>query len=83
MSLIHQCVGENIQLFNANHFSNSNLSPQNLSDLIAGEGDSRSKDQKAKDTVQKLKERFHPPAISLPNQGILGLAKALYSVCRL
>jgi hypothetical protein len=83
LSLVHQCVGENIQLFNANHFRNSNLSPQNLSDLIAGEGDSRSKDQKSKDTVQKLKERFHPPAISLPNQGILGLAKALYFVCRL
>ncbi|MEH2284791.1 MAG: hypothetical protein V7K90_26300 [Nostoc sp.] len=83
LSQVHQCVDEKIQLFNANHFINSNLSPQNLSDLIAGQGDSRGKDQKSKDTIQKLKERLHPPAISLPNQGILGLAKALYLVSRL
>jgi hypothetical protein len=84
LSLIHQCVGETIQLFNATHFSNSKLNPQNLSDLIAGLGDSRDQTQKSKDTVQELKKRFNPEAIStLPKQGIFGLAKALYIVCRL
>ncbi len=83
LSLVHQCAGENIQLFNAQHFSNSKLNPQHLSDLISGLGDSRDQNQKSQDTVQKLKERLHPPAISLPNQGILGLSKALYLVCRL
>ncbi len=84
LSLIHQCVGENIQLFNANYFRNSNLNPQHLPDLIAGLGDSRDQNQKSKDTVQRLKERLNPDAITiLPKLGILGLAKALYHVCRL
>jgi hypothetical protein len=83
LSQIHQCVGETIQLFNVNHFSNSNLNHQNLSDLIAGLGDSRDQNQKSRDTVQELKKRLNPEVVSLPKQGIFGLAKALYLVCRL
>lgn len=84
LSQIHQCAGENIQLFNANHFSNKQLNHQHLSDLVIGLGDSRDKTQKSRDTVQKLKERLNPQAMSnLPKIGIFGLAKALYLVCRL
>lgn len=84
LSQIHQCVEENIQLFNANHFNSSKLSPQNLPDLIAGLGDSRDQTRKSRDTMQELKKRLDPEAIStLPKQGIFGLAKALYHVCRL
>ncbi|MBD2337777.1 hypothetical protein H6G64_12380 [Calothrix sp. FACHB-156] len=84
LSQIHQCVGENIQLFNAKHFNSSSFNPQHLADLIVGLGDSRDQTQKSKDTVQRLKERLNPEAIAtLPKQGIFGLAKALYLVCRL
>ncbi|MDH6059891.1 hypothetical protein NWP17_05480 [Chrysosporum bergii ANA360D] len=84
LSLVHQCIGENIQLFNANYFNNSNPNPQHLPDLIIGLGDSRDKTQKSRDTVQRLKERLNPENISIvPKLGILGLAKALYYVCRL
>ncbi|MBD2663526.1 hypothetical protein B6N60_03422 [Richelia sinica FACHB-800] len=84
LSQIHQCVDENIQLFNAKHFANGSMKPDNLSDLIIGGGDSRDKNQKSRDTVQELKRRLNPAAISnLPKIGIFGLAKALYIVCRL
>lgn len=82
LSQIHQCADENIQLFNAKHFANSPMKPDYLSDLIIG--DSRDKNQKSRDTVQDLKRRLNPEAISnLPKIGIFGLAKALYIVCRL
>lgn len=80
---IHQCAGETVELFNANYLNLSKLNPQFLSDLVAGQGDSRDQTQKSKDTVQRLKERLNPQAISQPNLGVLGLAKALYLVCRL
>ena len=83
LSHIHQCHGESIQLFNADYFSSSKFNPDNLSNLIMGSGDSRDQSKKSQDIVQKLKERLNPQAINPPNQGIIGLAKALYLVCRL
>ncbi len=85
LSLLHQCSPEKIQLFNANYFTNpqGKLNPDNLSDLLMGDSDNRDQNQKSKDTVQRLKERLNPDAINLPNQGTVGLAKALYLVTRL
>lgn len=83
LSHIHQCHGESIQLFNADYFSSSKLNPDNLSNLITGSGDSRDQSKKSQDIVQKLKERLNEKVINPPNQGIIGLVKALYLVCRL
>jgi hypothetical protein len=83
LSHIHQCHGESIQLFNADYFSGSKFNPENLSNLIFAQGDSRDQNKKSQDTIQKLKERLNPQNINPPNQGIIGLAKALYHVCEL
>ncbi|MBE9058052.1 hypothetical protein [Sphaerospermopsis sp. LEGE 08334] len=83
LSYIHQCHGESIQLFNVDYFKSSKLNPDNLSNLIVGSGDSRDQNKKSQDIIQRLKERLNPQAIEPPNQGIIGLAKALYHVCRL
>ena len=83
LSNIHKCQGESIQLFNVDYFNSTKLSSENLSDLIVSSGDSRDQNKKSQDTIQRLKERLNPDAINPPNKGIIGLAKALYHVCRL
>lgn len=79
---LHQSP-ETIQLFQSNYFANpdDNLNIENLSDLVLQ--DHRDQSQKARDTVQRLKERLNPKAIAVPNQGTVGLAKALYLACKL
>lgn len=82
---IHQCDNEKIQLFKAReHFSNSNrLSNDKFSDLFFD--DARGKEMLDKDTIVELKNTIGALDISKfgePNQGVTGLAKAIYVCCK-
>jgi hypothetical protein len=80
---IHQCQEESIQLFNGDYLNTGNLNAENLANLIIEQTDSRDRNKKSLDTIQKLKERLDPQSIPAPNVGVIGLAKSLYHVCRL
>ena len=74
---IHQCDSERVQLFNADIFSNlKQLKGEAQNDLVIG--DNRDRTRKAQDTPKRLKERLNPNQITPPNQGTVGLAKAVY-----
>ena len=83
LASVHDCQPEKIALFQSNYFDNleSQLNIEHLSDLVLD--DSRDRTKKTKDTIQRLKERLNPEALTPPNQGTVGLAKALYLVTRL
>ncbi len=80
---MHNCDGDEIQLFRYKTFANLNTPSQAeyLSQLVMG--DSREQGLKQQDTVQQLKERLSTIELTPPNQGMAGLAKALYILCRL
>lgn len=86
LSEIHQCENERIELFKAKeHFANlDNLKEEKLADLFFD--DPRAKDLLTKDTISSLKEKFSnpfdPKILSAPNQGVAGLAKAIYIFCQ-
>ncbi|MGK7877637.1 MAG: hypothetical protein AB4426_31345 [Xenococcaceae cyanobacterium] len=83
LSELHQCDGDNIDLFRYRAFANldGQLRGEYLPDLDAG--DNRDKGSKSQDTVQQLKEHLNPKTITPPNKGTAGLAKAVYILCRL
>ncbi|MEA5572382.1 tubulin-like doman-containing protein [Calothrix sp. UHCC 0171] len=78
---IHQCEGEDIELFN----SNSLLTPkiEMFSNLVIG--DSRDKSKKIQDTISELNVKLisQPKNLEEPNQGAAGLAKAIYILSRI
>jgi hypothetical protein len=81
---IHQSKPENIQLFNANYFSNpeGGVNSANFPDLVLGE--TREETKKKNDTVQNLLNNssiFNNDNLSAPSNGTIGLAKAVYRAC--
>jgi len=73
---------EQVGLYNTHYFKKADkLNIDHFSDLIVG--DARDQSAKKRDTVDALERRFNPRALSPPNNGTVGLAKALYLVCRL
>ncbi len=85
LSDIHQCENERIELFKAReHFVNlDSLKEEKLANLFFD--DPRAKDLLDKDNVVNLKNKLGDLDISRfaePNQGVAGLAKALYVCCK-
>jgi hypothetical protein len=80
---IHNCDGDNIELFHYPAFGklNGQLRTEELSELVVG--DDRDRSSKIQDTAQKLKEQLDSRNLTPPNQGTVGLAKALYILSRL
>ncbi|MEM8780652.1 MAG: hypothetical protein AAGF26_17650, partial [Cyanobacteria bacterium P01_G01_bin.49] len=81
---IHQCDGDEIQLFRCDAFNfNGQVRDETFADLVIG--DNREKGTKAQDTIQNLKNQLsrNIPNLTSPNTGMVGLAKALYILCRL
>ena len=76
---LHQCKGDNIELFNASAFGK--LNGDELSNLVLG--DNRDKSKKSQDTPKKLKERLDSNRGTPFNPGTVGLAQAVYVLCRL
>lgn len=94
LSEIHASEGEQVEMFNFEYFqackeweqgkNQPQLNDGYLSDLV--KNDPRDLNARKQDTVSKLKqelEEFKPQEMSPPNQGTLGLARALYIVCRI
>lgn len=82
---IHRCEQENIRLFKTEHFASpdSPLQPERLSELFWD--DIRSKEQVQKDNPIALKNaigEIPPSSLGTPNQGVQGLAKAIYRCCK-
>lgn len=85
LSDIHQCENERVNLFKAReHFVNlDSLKEEKLAHLVFD--DPRAKDLLDKDNLVNLKNNLGDLDISKfaePNQGVAGLAKALYVCCR-
>jgi hypothetical protein len=82
---LHECQGDQVQLFMARSFSNpeAQLKQEEFSQLVIS--DSRDKGKQSQDTVQRLHVSLmtEPRNLYPPNQGTAGLAKALYILCRL
>ncbi|NEO99242.1 MAG: hypothetical protein F6K58_11275 [Symploca sp. SIO2E9] len=80
---IHQCEGDTIELFRTNAFANldGKLKGEDLSTLLVN--DNRDRSKKSEDRPRMLKERLNPKYITPPNQGTVGLAKAVYLSCKL
>ncbi|WGV28557.1 hypothetical protein [Halotia branconii] len=78
LSAIHQCDSERVALFNTDIFSNldKQLKEEEQNNLVIG--DNRDRTRKAQDNPKRLKERLNPNQITPPNQGTMGLAKAVY-----
>ncbi|MDZ8236291.1 MAG: tubulin-like doman-containing protein [Nostoc sp. ChiQUE01a] len=78
LAAIHQCEFEQVELFNADIFSHldNQLKSEEQNNLVIG--DNRDRTRKAQDTPKRLKERLNPNQITPPNQGTVGLAKAVY-----
>jgi hypothetical protein len=83
LSEIHDCERDSIRLFNVSSFKNPNQPPREgqLSDLIVD--DRREQNRKQRDKIDRLKEKLDPKSLNAPNEGAVGLAKALYCVCSL
>ncbi len=86
LSDIHICDSEKIELFKAReHFLNGRgLKPENFADLLFDE--SRTKDDLTQDNLVKLKNtisELDTTKFGEPNQGVAGLAKAVYVCCKL
>jgi len=84
LSDIHQCNNEDIELFKANHFKE--LKKDNFADLVYDDG--RDQNFKNQDTVSNLKvkldEEIEPKTkITAPNEGVVGLAKAIYMLSKI
>ncbi|MGK7893572.1 MAG: hypothetical protein AB4372_08095 [Xenococcus sp. (in: cyanobacteria)] len=85
LSDIHQCDGDNIQLFRYRAFADlgEELQGEYLPDLVVG--DTRDRNAKKQDTLQQLKLDLESDKINLSSEqkGTVGLAKTLYLLCRL
>jgi len=86
VSEIHQCDNELIQLFKAREYfsAGKNVNSDNFAKLL--HGDSRAKEIIDKDTSVNLKNTIGELDVSnfgSPNQGVAGLAKAIYVCCKL
>ncbi len=82
---IHQSKPENIDLFNANYFANTEggLNSNNFPNLVLGE--TREETRKKTDTVENLLNNpsiFNNENLTAPNNGTIGLAKAVYRACQ-
>ncbi|WP_373481082.1 hypothetical protein [Geminocystis sp.] len=82
---IHYCDNERIQLFKAREYfvDVKNLKPEKLGDLLWD--DSRTKDILDQDTAVNLKNTIgdlDTKNFGEPNQGVSGLAKAVYITCK-
>ena len=83
---IHNCDGDNIELFNHKLLAPDNFSysqrGEELANLVVG--DSRDGQTRRGDTVQKVQEGLlNIRNMTSPNQGTSGLAKAVYMLCRI
>ena len=82
---IHQCDGDNVQLFRYRAFANlgKDLQGEHLADLVVG--DNRDRNAKKRDTLQQLKLQLESNDLNLSSdqKGTVGLAKTLYLLCRL
>lgn len=85
LSDIHQCDGDDIQLFRYRAFANlgEKLQGEYLADLVVG--DNRDQEVKNQDTLKKLKQKLKSKNLNLSfsDKGTVGLAKTLYLLCRL
>ncbi|MEM8719532.1 MAG: hypothetical protein AAGE84_09525 [Cyanobacteria bacterium P01_G01_bin.39] len=85
LSEVHQCDGDDIELFRYRAFANlgNDLQGEYLSELVIG--DKRDSNAKKQDTIQQLKLQLESITSnsSSAQQGTIGLAKALYQLCRL
>lgn len=76
---------DGIRLFRPNAFADSDgqlkKEIDNFSNLVAD--DTRDEDKRRRDTLQRLKEQLDPKIVNAPSTGTLGLAKALYVLCKL
>ena len=80
---LHQCEGEQIQLFDTKALGNpqDNLRQEQLAELVFGSNLERR--SKAGDTILSLKQSLQNYKLdTLAEPGIVGLAKALYILCR-
>ncbi len=80
---LHQCEGEQIQLFVSSIFKNpqDKLKPEQLAELVFENNlDSRGK---ARDTIHNLKRNLQSSRKhTAENVGVVGLARTLYTLCR-
>ena len=80
---LHECEGEQIQLFKSNAFQNpeERLKQEQLAELVFEYNlDSRSK---ARDTVHNLKRNIQSYRLDgTTNIGVVGLARTLYTLCK-
>lgn len=84
LSEVHQCDGDDVRLFRFRAFANlgNDLQGEYLADLVVG--DNRDPNAKKQDTIQQLKLKLESASSSSSAQkGTIGLAKALYQLCRL
>ena len=78
---LHQCEGEQIQLFVSSIFKNpeDKLKQEQLAELVFENNlDSRGK---ARDTIQNLKRNLQSSRKDAANVGVVGLARSLYTLC--
>lgn len=80
---LHQCEGDKIELFNTRAFANldGTLIGEELPNLVFG--DNRDKSRKSQDTPQKIKKLLESNRGNSFNPGTVGLAQAIYLLCRL
>ncbi len=80
---LHQCEGEQIQLFVSDAFQNpeGKLKQEQLAELVSEYNlDSRSK---SRDTIQNLKRTLQSYRVDgTTNVGVVGLARTLYTLCK-
>jgi len=82
---LHQCEGDNIELFMSQLFANPDgqLSQDDFFNLAIS--DSRDQGKQSQDTIPRLNAKLasEPKDITPPNHGTAGIAKALYILCKL
>ncbi|PSB04278.1 hypothetical protein [Merismopedia glauca] len=80
---LHQAEGEVVELFNVKAWENLNgeLKGEELPNLAIR--DNRDRTRQSQDTPARLKNNLDPKRLKAPNQGTIGLARALYILCRL
>ena len=79
---IHQLEGESLELFATNIFAEPEqvLPTNRLADLVANDGrDARSK---SRDNIQQLKKDLQKYKPTVDEQGIVGLARVFYNLCK-
>jgi hypothetical protein len=80
---LHECEGDKIELFKVSAFAkpDEKLNGEELPNLALS--DNRDKSKKSQDTPHKITEQLNSNRGTPFNPGIVGLAQALYILCRL